>query len=95
LALAPGEKETPASRSAIREEHTGMSTSGTPERCLLCGKQPRYLGIFVPHQPSRLGGKKALTYLLCERCQRRHGSKQGKHRIEAALKKQLSERNGP
>jgi hypothetical protein len=70
-----------------------MSTPGTQERCLLCGKQPRYLGVFVPHQPQHYGGKQVIPYLLCPRCNRKCSSKQGRRRIDEVLRKQLSERN--
>jgi hypothetical protein len=49
------------------------------ETCILCGRKPRFVGIFTPHQHAR-GRLKPMTYLLCGRCRRRPDSQR---RVEA------------
>jgi hypothetical protein len=65
-----------------------------PLPCLLCGRPPRYNGIFVPKPPARFrfgtppGKTRLFRYSLCRRCHRKRGVGQ---RVEAKLLADLAE----
>lgn len=45
-----------------------------PNCCILCGRDPSFLALFIPKNPEAWGGKKdvprLLLYALCERCEK-------------------------
>ena len=53
--------------------------------CLLCGREPDTIGIFIPEAPEEFGGIKGKTrlirYCLCDACQARPDSPQDVEKV--------------
>ena len=69
----------------------------TPLPCLLCGRPPRYNGVFIPKPHARLrfavppGKTRLFRYSLCRRCHRKRGVGQ---LVEAKLLADLADLAG-